>query len=423
MRYGRLWLLVCGLVVSAPTARAQFLASYFPEGVPGYDDASGVTVRSRVRPDYQPLGIRAGTVLIKPVWSQSFGYDDNLFAGPERRGAWEIVSAPSVLVGTTSSAGSVGAFVSADDVRYLGAPGQDRTDGAAFLGGAINLGSDKLTLGGGYLARHEDRTALDALPSDRPVAYQVANARASYAASFGRFVLTPAVELNQWHFDNTTILGLPVSQSSRDRTTLQGEIALRQAWMPGRDLLMVTRVLNTRYDEPAAGLPSNNSVRWQALIGADYDENTVWRFRILGGGEYSQAVQSRSTGIMEAEAVWSPSGLTTLRVNATRGIQDAAQAGLSTFTFTSGTLTLDHELMRDLLLNATATVRQADFAGTAGRQVGTAAGIGASWLMDRDLTLSLTYGFTSLHESHLPTSTVTGSYRRDLTLLTLRIGW
>jgi hypothetical protein len=426
MRYGRLFILVLFFLARAATAHAQLLMSLFPDGVPGYGAEQGVTVGSRARPAYDPLGYRFETLTIRPLLSLSTGYDDNIFGGPTPRGAWEIATQPSVLIGTESSSGTLGTYFSANDIRYVGEPSQDRTDGSAFLGGTLDFGNDKLTLGTGYLTRHEDRTELDALPSDRPVAYRVGNLRASYASEFGRFTATPAIELNRWRFANTTILGVPVSQASRDRTTVQAGLTLRYGWMPARDLLLVNRVLDTHYDNPAQGVPSNNSTSWQSLIGIDYDDNTVWRYRILAGVEHreatSSAIASKTTGIAEAAITWSPSGLTTVRGTATRGIEDAAQTGLSSYTYTAAALTLDHELFRNVLLNASSTLRQATFNQTGGQQFGVALGVGATWLINRSLLLSLTYDFSDVRNTHLPAGTVAGDYTRDLALLTFRLG-
>jgi len=426
MRNGREWLVALGVLSCAQMANGQLLSALFPEGVPGYGTGQGVTVRSRERPAFEPLGIRAGPIIFRPLLGFSIGYDDNVFGGPDRRGAWQIATRPSVLIGTENSAGSAGLYLSADDVRYLGVPSQNRTDGAAFLGGTIAIGRDKLTLGGGFLSRHEDRTALDALPSDRPVAFTVANFRASYEAAFGRFIVTPAVEFNRWRFSGTTILGVPVSETARDRTTAQAGITLRYAWMPGRDLLWVTRVVATHYDDPVASVRSNNSTAWQSLFGVDYDDDTVWRYRLLGGVEYraaaSAAVASETTPVVEGDVTWSPTGTTTIRAAASRGIEDAAQTGLSSYTYNSAQLTVDHEYLRDVLLNASATLRQATFNQTGGQQLGLAFGAGATWLINRNLRLSLTYDISSVRNSHLPTSTVAGNYTRSLTLLTLRFG-
>ncbi len=414
------------LLIWTHQAQGQWLSTFFPEGVPGYGDAGGVTVRSRVRPAYEPLGIHVDTVMIRPVLSQSIGYDDNIFGGPVRRGAWEIATRPSVLVGTERSRGSFGFFASADDIRYLNQSAQDRTDGSAFAGGTLNFGRDKLTLGGGYLARHQDRTELDALPSDRPVAFQVENVRASYAADLGLLKITPSIDLNRWRFENTTILGVPVSEATRDRTTAAGEMTLRYAWMPARDLLLVTRAFDTHYDHPARGVAANDSTSWRMLLGGDYDDNTIWRYRLLGGVEYRAAggsgIASQIAGILEADVIWSPSGLTTLRAAINRGIEDAAQTGLSSFTYTSATLTMDHELFRNVLLNGAATARQASYNQTGGEQRGLALGLGATWLIDRNFRLSVSYDFADVRNFHLPSGTVAGNYARDLTLLTLRIG-
>jgi hypothetical protein len=414
------------LLVCAPGAAAQLLSALFPEGVPGYGADPGVTVRSRVRPEFDPLGIRLDTLMIQPFLTESAGFDDNLFAGAAHRGAWEVATGPSALISTKGSAGSAGMYVSADSFRYIGEPSQDRTDFAAFLGGTINLGRDSLTLGVGYLARHEDRTALDALPSDQPVAFTVENARASYSTQFGPFTATPSIDLNRWRFDNTTILGVPVSEAARDRTTVQLGMTLAYSWMSGQDVLWVTRVLNTHYDQPALGVPSNNSTSWQTLLGIAYDDDLVWRYRLLGGVEYRQSasasIASQTTGIAEAEITWLPSAMTTVRATAVRGIEDAAQTGLSSYTYTSAQLTIDHEYLRDVLLNASATVREAVFNQTGGQQYGLEFGTGATWLINRNLRLSLTYDFSDVRNSHLPLGTVAGDYTRSLTLLTLRVG-
>jgi hypothetical protein len=419
----RSWAIGLCLLCCAPLAEAQLLTALFPDGVPGYGTGQGVTVQSRARPAYDPLGLRIDTVMVRPLLYESFGYDNNIFAGPSPRGAWEIATRPSVLLGTETSRGDLGAFFSADDIRYFGVPSQNRTDGAAFFGDSLNLGRDTLTLGAGYLARHEDRTELDALPSDRPVAFSVANLRASYATTFGRISATPSIDLNRWRFDNTTILGVPVSQTPRDRTTGQLGVTWRYGWMAGRDLLLVTQVLDTHYDFPASGVASNNATSWRVLAGVDYDDDTVWRYRLLGGVEYRQAVvASETTGIAEVEVTWVPSGLTTVRATATRGVEDAAQTGLSSYTYTSARLTVDHEYQRNVLLNASATVRQATFNQSGGQQFGAALGAGATWLINRNARLSLTYDVGEVRNQHLPAGTVAGDFTRGLALLTLRLG-
>jgi hypothetical protein len=187
--------------------------------------------------------------------------------------------------------------------------------------------------------------------------------------------------------------------------------------------LVVTRVVDTHYDFPAAGVASNNSTAWQVLAGVDYDDDTLWRYRVLGGVEYRQAVvASETTGLAEAEVTWIPSGLTTLRATVTRGIEDAAQTGLSSYTYTSAWVTLDHEYLRNVLLNASATFRYATYYQSGGQQFGVAFGAGATWLINRNARMSLTSDVGEVRNAHLPVGTVAGDFTRSLTLLTLRLG-
>ena len=367
-------------------------------------------------------------LMIHPLLTLSTGYDDNIFAGPAPRGAWQIATRPSVLIGTENSTGSAGLFFSADDVRYPGEASQNRTDGAAFAGGTINLGRDKLTLGAGYLSGHEDRTALDASLYLRPAGCRSPVGQPARILCQRFRPASPRYRRSSstsWRFGDTTILGAPVSEASCDRTMARPEMALRYNWMSGRDVILVGRVLDTHYDQPAAGVASNNSVSWEGLLGLDYDDNTVWRYRLLAGVQYrvaaSATVASETTGIAEAEITWSPSGMTTVRAIAVRGIEDAAQAGLSTFTYNVARLTIDHEALRSVLLNGSATVRQASY-NTGGQQYGFAVGAGVTWLINRNARLSLTYDFADVRNANLPVGTVAGDYTRSLALLTLRVG-
>ena len=415
-----------GLLAAPTDAKAQLLPAFFPEGVPGYGADAGDTVLSRTRPAYDPLGIKTGAAMVRPLLSTFFGYNDNVFGGRIRRGSWEAGIHPSILIGMDQTDASYGLYLSADDVRYVDQPSQNHTGGAVFLGATKLLGRDKATIGAGFMIRHEDRAALDALPSDRPVAFQVANLRLSYAAERGRFTLIPTVELNQWRFNSTTVQGVPVNQSARDRTTVLGGLAVRYAWLPSREFVVETRALGTHYDHPPPLATSKDSMSWQVAGGVDFNESGIWRYRMLAGLAYrvpaSPAVQPEATGIAEAEIIWSPSGLTTLRGSVMRGMEDAAQTGLFSYTYSSAGVRVDHEFAHDILLDGSITLRHASFHHTGGQQIGVGFGAGATWLINRSLRLSLAHDITAIRNSHLPAGTVAGHYTRNLTLITLRAG-
>ena len=67
--------------------------------------------------------------------------------------------------------------------------------------------------------------------------------------------------------------------------------------------------------------------------------------------------------------------MTTLRATLSRDTEDASQEGVSGLIYTAARLSIDHELMRQVLLRAYAGVQQANYFG-GGAQTGYTAGLG-----------------------------------------------
>ena len=411
-------------VILAGRAVAELMNGLFPDGVPGYDAGDGVTVETRLHPEQMPLGVREGALRFQPQVDESLGYNSNALPGPYRRGSWEIVSAPSLTVNSDWSRDQIGAAVSVQDTRYLGLASQNRTDVTVSAGGRIDIGDDKLTVAASHIDQHEDRGALDSIASDRPIAFTLDYFRASYAIDGGPWSITPAVEATSYSYDNTTILGTPASQAYRDRVVTQGGATLRYEFAPQRSVVFVARALNQTYSHTPAHQATSDSTSYQVLAGLDYDDDAVWRWRVLVGGEIRQFASTlypqQNTLIAEAGVGWSPSAMTSVSATLSRDTEDAAQEGVSGLIYTSARLTIDHEYLRNLLLKASAGIQRADFF-QGGHQTGVTAGVGATWVMDRNARLSFTYDQTDLHGSSIPTQALVTGYSRGIGLVTMRL--
>ncbi len=419
--------LVGGLLtlLAGAHAGAQVISTLFPEGVPGFGTQPGVTVRSRLHPELDPLGLRVGAFRVLPQLEQSIGYDDNVLGGNPRQGSWTVSTRPSVLVASDWSRDAFGAYVALNNTAYPAMASQNRTDGTVLVGGTLDIGRDKLTLSAAHISTHQDRTQLDALPTDRPVAVSVNEVRAAYEVATGAWVWTPNIQASRWVFGGTTIQGVPTSQSYRDRDVLRGGVTVRYELAPLRNLVVVTRAIGQRYIRPTPGQPSSDSTGLQVLMGIDYDDGAVWRYRLLLGGETrrfaSPAYASHSGMIAEGEITWTPSGLTTVRATLSRGFEDAAQEGVSGYTYTAGRVVVDHELFRDIRLSANGGVQQAAFF-QGGRQWGYGLGGGVTWMMNRSVRVSATYDYTAIQGSPGGIGPVGSDYGRNLALVTVRLG-
>jgi hypothetical protein len=413
------------VVCLAGRAMAELMTALFPDGVPGYDRDAGVTVATRLHPEQMPLGLREDTFLFSPRLDQGVGYTSNALPGPNRRGSWQFVTAPSLTVASDWSNNAFGASVSAQDTRYLSLPSQSRTDGSVSAGGRIDIGDDKLTVAAAHVLAHEDRSQLDTIASDQPIAFQIDDVRASYAIADGRWTIVPSVQATNYSYDPTTVQGIPASQAYRDRVVVQSGVTVSYEFAPLRSGVLVLRAIGQDYTRTPSGQPSPNSSAYQVLAGIDYDDNSVWRWRLLAGGEArrfaSPLYPQQNTLIAEAGVAWSPTGLTTVTAMLSRDTEDAAQEGVSGLVYSSARLTIDHEYLRDLLFHASIGLQRADFF-QGGHQTGTTAGVGVTWVMNRNAKVLFTYDQTDLGAGSVPTGALATGYSRGVALVTVRLG-
>ena len=413
------------VVCIAGRAVAELMTALLPDGVPGYDADDGVTVETRLHPEQMPLGLREADMRFSPRLEESVGYTSNALPGPYRRGSWEVVTQPSVAVDTDWSRDAFGAVASVRDTRFLSLPSQDQTDGTVSAGGRIDIGDDRLSIGFAHVSQHEDRGALDSLASDRPIAFQLDDIRASYAISDGRWTITPSLQATNWSYAGTTLLGLPASQAYRDRVVAQAGVTVRYELAPLRDLVLVGRAIGQDYTHTPPGQPSPDSTAYQVLAGFDFNDDPVWRWRALVGGETrrfsSRQYPRQNTLIAEAGVGWSPSRMTTLSAVLSRDTEPAEQEGVSGLVYSSARLTIDHEYLRDLLFKASIGLQRADFF-QGGHQTGTTAGVGMTWVLNRNARLLFTYDQTDLHGSSIATEALVTGYSRGVGLVTLQLG-
>jgi hypothetical protein len=431
------WLIlaaVLALLLYASFALAQTLEAWFPDGVPGYDTAQGVTVLSRLRPLYQAPGMRLGSFLLQPLRESDFGYDSNVLGGQPGKGSWVLGTRANLLATSDWSRGAVGAYASVDNARFLDTPAQSRTNWTASLGATLPIGRDQLTLAAAHLSLHEDRSDIDALPTDQPVSYQVNDARAAYVMKFNRLSLTPNLEVSSYRYGNTTILGVPASQAYRNRNVVQGGVTARYDLDGLRNALLVLQGVNQTFIAPQPAQPSSNSNSLTLLAGISDDTSAVWRYRLLIGWEVrafaAPQYKTHSAPIAIAEVIWAPSGLTTVSAWLTRTIEDAAQEGVAGYTLTGARLVVDHEYLRNVLLQGSLGLQHASYLQAAGSQTSATLGASVTWLVNRNMRLTASYDFTGQRGTgstlntgptlNIGSTLATGNFVRSIGLLTLR---
>jgi hypothetical protein len=192
---------------------------------------------------------------------------------------------------------------------------------------------------------------------------------------------------------------------------------------------MVVRDSNANYT--MAGFSSLNYNDIAVLGGFDYDADGVIRYRALIGYEVRsfQNAQFKTiqAPIFEASAIWTPTGLTTVTGTVGRLIQAASATSSSTFTETYAQLRVDHEYLPNVLLRADIGAYYADYSAGGGNQAYYTAGVGITYLLNRNMQVAASYDFTGRQSNGNGNLGLTGqtfgsSYTDNRFLLSLRVG-
>ncbi len=384
-------------------AQAQTsIGTYFPAGVPGYDKQLGVTVLSRLRPLYDEPGVRVGDVVIRPTLDELIGYNSNVNGLASSPGSWLVETAPAISATTDWSRDRLGAAVSLTNYAYLDTPRQSYTDASVSIGGGYTIGRSDLTLAYSHLSLYQTGTQIGALATDVPLHYQVDDLRSDYTFDLGRLSFTPNVDLSRYQFDTAIIQGVDSGQQYRDRVVLQGGVTTRYELSRQHDLLLVLQGVNSHYTQPQEGQPTNNSMSALAMAGIDYQASGVFRYRLLAGVEHrafaSAAFKSRTSPVLQAGVIWTPTGLTTVTGTASRTIEDVSAEGTAGFIYNDVGLVVDHEYLRNVLLQGRAGFQAAEYLG-GGSSTSYTVGAGVTWLLNRHMRLSANYDYTDQHGS------------------------
>ena len=250
--------------------------------------------------------------------------------------------------------------------------------------------------------------------------FAVNTATASYLFNVSRLSFEPFAVVTDTSFSPTKLSSGSVSNSYLDNTTFIEGVTTRYELSPLRHLVLVVRGSESVYSHASTGLPQRDNTGLSVLAGIDYVADGIFRYRALVGyqvREYaSSAIKSHSDPIVEADVIWSPSQLTSVEAKVNRQIVDATDPLQASYTDTALRLQVEHEYLRNVLLNAHVSAELAQFESGGGQQTLYGAGLGATWLLNETQRVSLTLDHLQSTSNNRP------SYHDESLLLKYSIG-
>jgi hypothetical protein len=306
-----------------------------------------------------------------------------------------------------------------DDQRYPAQSRQNQTDWTAAIGGALDIGRDRLTAGYSHLALHQTARSLDSPQLDAPGAFSVDALRTDATLHSGRFTFIPAFTITDYRFASVSIAGVPVTQAPRDRIEFESSLTLRYDVAPLRSLVLAVRETEIHHTAAPSGIPSTDSRGLTLLAGVDFAPSALWHVSALAGVQartYASSAYSNDVApVAEVNVVWQPSGLTTVTGTLDRRIEDAAEEGFVSYTLTSARLSVDHELRRDILLGAHANYDNLAYNHGGGTSVFAGGGASVTWLTSRNLHVVGSF-------EHVTKTSRDGNFGDDVLMLKLHFG-
>ncbi len=367
--------LLASVVVPGATAHAQTTTSLLIQPALPYDFDRGrnVSVTERARPDYDPIGIRAGSFEIRPELGIATGYSSNIYYSSANEVDDGYVSIrPAVSVRSDWSRHRLRFDANSDIQRFFSHSRRNQTPWNAALQGVLQIGDlnliPELQIARQYETPFSGETnANNAILSHYLRKY--AGLRAEYSS--GQSKLTLAADDTNYAFSDIRLpSGTRIDQSDRDRNLARITGQAQYAFTPSVSAYVQAGYIRTAYDRGLLnGDPNRDSDGYRFLGGFNLDMAGFLRGTIGLGytrRSYDSSALYRTTEGFAAEGKleYFPSELTTFTLEARRVLEDSNIASTSAFFDNRATLRVDHSLLRNLLVNAYGEYARQDYTGS-----------------------------------------------------------
>jgi hypothetical protein len=356
--------------------------------------------------------VHAGGLFIYPRLGLQEYYNDNIFAtdGNETDDFITLIS-PRVDVRSDWTKHAFDLYAKAAIGRYADQTGEDFEDFSVGTNGRLDITQRaNLRAGVSYDRLHEGRGSPDDVrrqgvsPPVEPTLFDVKSVFLTYQQRLGRFLLESGGEVDRLDYDNVgTEDGGTIINDDRDRALYAGNLKIGYEFMPGYTAFTRGEADYRRYDDLCCfGNPvDRDSQGYLIEVGTDFDVTAVLFGNVAIGYRSQDYDDSRFDTIGDvagrASLTWNPTGLTTVSALITRGeVIETTLSGSAAIFETAGGVTVDHELLRNLLLQAVVSVSDDDYQDIPRSDTYVRAGFGAKYLMNRYIHLDLSYGYLSL---------------------------
>lgn len=377
------------------------LTAHAQEGETSQEPRRGETVTERQRPELDPLGVRAGAFLVFPKLGVSGAYDDNIFADESNtRDDFIATISPELAVRSDWNQHLLAFRARGDIGRYASNGNEDYEDLRLNANGRLDVLRGTFVSGGfAFNKLHEERSSPDDVNGINPTEYRQIIPTIGAFNRWNRFSLRGDFTANIQDYDDAqTSTGVNINNDDRDRTLYT--VAVRGGYeiVPEYEAFVRLAWNTVKYKDGADDNGFNrDSDGYEAVVGTRIDFSGVTYGDIFAGWRRQTYDDSRLENAQGptfgGSVTWNVTPLTTVKGGVTRSVEETTISTSSSYFKTEFVASVDHELLRNLLIGGTAGYGWNDFEGISREDNYYRAGAYARYLMHRNLYLTARYNY------------------------------
>lgn len=378
-------LALIGTSLASPIALAQ---------QPAPEPERNVTVEERRRPQFDPLGIRAGGFLIFPSLQVGGEYDSNVFATENNEeDDFGLLVRPRITAASQWSRHALNASLFGDFAFYEEFDDNNYQDFGGSVNGRLDITRNDIVTGGLTLARrHEGRESPEAVGSQNLVTYFDGLAQLAYRREFNLVFFVVGGSVNRKDYDEEDL-----REDLRDLIDLTGDLRVGYKISPRFNLFLQGDYTIVRYDNDS--VIDRDSKGFGVSVGTEVDITGILFGEASIGyirRDYDDdALDSVSGPGGLARLTWNVTGLTSFIFEASSAVVETTQGGASSNLQTNAAAEIQHELLRNLILNGRLSFTRDAFEGIDRTDHTYRAQLGARYLLNRNLSLDASYLFAT----------------------------
>ena len=253
-------------------------------------DTRGVSVTERPRPDYDPLGIRAGAFIVKPELKMGLEYNDNIYATKnDTVSDWITTIAPRVKAESDWSRHALALDIGAKGGLYSSESNEKYLDAHIRADGRLDVLRGSYLRGRASVERlHEERGAPDVTTDfDEPVVYVRSEADAAYHHGLGKIGLQAGAGVVNYNYSSVDLTpaagGGSRSLDHRDHDIYGLNARLTYELLPNVSPFITGRYEWRRYDQILLGGLDRDSDGYRLGLGTGFDLGGVTTGEVFAG--------------------------------------------------------------------------------------------------------------------------------------------